>query len=253
MKILEVAIFRKTNLANGGVILTLAQRLRNRLRVVAAAAFRRLGNHLHRRITGHDERAVWVLFLRLDGFHNRGIFRRGGKILRHRRQHAFRRIARNRKQIYVIDAIRAHEHRLEALVRALAQNRARFRVETAPIDKIHIGVLQLGNQRGKIALPLVHALNNHRLNAARLQPGGDRIDQPLPVRLLVVQERDVLRLDDIGDIGGAHRRALQVGADGAQDGAVPLLRQLRRGGSGGNHHNAVLVINLGSGHGGRRT
>ena len=253
MEILEVAVFLKTDLADGGVVLALAQRLGDSLRVVATGAFCRLTQHLHRRITGHDERAVRVLLLRLDGFNNSGVFRSGRKIHRHRRQYPFRRTAGNGEQIGVIDAVRAHEHRLEALIRALAQNRARFRVETTPVHKIHIGVLQLGNQRGKIALPLVHAFNDDWLNTARLQIRGDRIDQSLAIRLLVVQEGDVLRLDDIGDVGGAHRRALQVGADGAQDGAVTLLRQLRRSGRGGNHHDAVLVVNLGGGHGGRRT
>src|SRR5690606_6145138 len=128
-----------------------------------------------------------------------------------------------------------------------------FGVIAAVVDEVGARTLELGDDGGIVAVARVDAFEHDDLDAGFLEFALDRAGDALAVGLLVVQHRDLRRLDLFNDELGGGGALLIVAPDGAEDHVVILaVGDGRRGGRGRHHDDAFVVVDVGGGNGGAR-
>ena len=152
-----------------------------------------------------------------------------------------------REHLVGTGAVTEYEDRLDAQLTRLFQQRAAGLVHAAVEYHIRILGLDLGENRLEIGFGIGGALTAENGNLVCLQGLLNFIGQPFAVGGLVVDQGNFLRLDLIGDIGGNRRALLVVTTYGAEGIGKTTLGQHRIGGRAGDHRDAGLAVNLGSG------
>lgn len=115
----------------------------------------------------------------------------------------------------------------------------------AVIDEVHALALEARDQRGEVLVAGVDAFEHRDLDALvfeRLLDGGG---DAFTVLLLVVDDRDVLRLDVVGNEVAGGRALQAVQADGAEDQLVTARSDLGAGRGGGDHQDAFVLVDIG--------
>ncbi|MCY1294298.1 hypothetical protein D9M69_416600 [compost metagenome] len=116
----------------------------------------------------------------------------------------------------------------------------------AVVDEVGTGLLDLGDQRGEVLVAGVQAFEQGHGDAFAFQGLLDRGGDAFTVLLLVVDHGDVGRLDHISDEVAGGRALHAVQADGAEHQFVATAGDVRAGGGGGDHQDAVVLIDVGS-------
>ena len=120
---------------------------------------------------------------------------------------------------------------------------------TAVVDVIHIGLLELGYQRGEVLVAGGDAFKHGDFNASVLQGVTNGSGNTFTVLLLVVNDSNALRALG-GDVAGRNRSLHAVQTDGTEYQLIATLGDLRAGGSRGYHQDAFILVDVRGGLGG---
>src|SRR6185312_4753817 len=161
--------------------------------------------------------------------------------------HALGRLARELAHLVGARAVAEREDRLDAELARLLEHRAAGRVHAAVEDDVRTLGLDAREDRAEVGLLVggVRAADDRDLVA--LERLLDLVREALAVRGLVVDDRDLLRLELARDVGGDRRALLVVAAHGAEHRLHAALGERRVGRGARDHRDAGLRVDLGGG------
>jgi hypothetical protein len=129
---------------------------------------------------------------------------------------ALGRLARELAHLVGARAVAEREHGLDAQLARLLDHRAAGGVHAAVEHDVGVLRLDLGEDGLEVGFLVGGALAADDGHLRALQGLLDLVGDALAVGGLVVDDRDLLRLELVGDVGGDRRALLVVAADGAE-------------------------------------
>src|SRR5690625_1892188 len=136
----------------------------------------------------------------------------------------------------------------------LAQEQAHLGVITAIIDKLGTRTLELGDNRRVIAIASINALEHDHPYTGLLELIAHRLGNTLTIGLFVMYDCNLAGLDVINDHLCRSGALLIITANGAENGVIALvIGDCWCSGRGGNHHDTLIIVEVGSGERGRPT
>src|SRR3546814_14331881 len=113
-----------------------------------------------------------------------------------------------------------------------------------PYTTLFRSLLELGDHRGEVFVAGIHAVEHSNLDAFVFEGFLHGTGDAFTVLLLVVQNRDDLRLDVVGDVVTGRRALGAVQADGAENHLVAARGDVRAGSGRGDHDHAFVFIDV---------
>src|SRR5690606_36368094 len=120
-----------------------------------------------------------------------------------------------------------------------------FRVISAEIGEVHAGLAQPGDQRGEVLVAGGYAVEDRHLDAGLLQHVAHGSGDAFTVLLLVMDDRDLLRLDLLDDVLAGGRALQAVQTYGAEYQLVAAGGDVRAGGRRWVHEDARGAVGVG--------
>src|SRR5262245_29782683 len=172
------------------------------------------------------------------------VLRIGARIGRERHQRALGAGPGNGRELVVGDAVTAHQRHFQALIPHLAEDQAAGVMQTAPIDQIRSGGLQLGDKSSEILVVLVDPFIHDLLHALGVHGLPGLVGKSLTIRGLVVDYGHAFALEPGGDDAAGDAALLIVAAAHAEHVPHRALGDLGICGGGRDDEDAVFLVHL---------
>src|SRR5690606_18869112 len=200
-------------------------------------------------IGGKREGTVWAAFVFLEVFQHFLVAWQLGKVGWQRNQQAFHGWAGDGDEIFVGNALWAHELGSQALLARLAQQQAELGVIATEVDQVGVEGFKLGDDGRVVAVANVDAFEQGDFSTALGEVVANLRRDARAIGLLVVQNGDGLGLEVLDDVVGGKRALLVVAAYGAEE-VMRLdgVGNQRRRGPRGNGDDAFLLVHVHGGH-----
>ena len=141
-------------------------------------------------------------------------------------------------------AVAEHEHGFDAELTRLLQERATGRIHAAVKHDIRALGFDLGENRFEIGFLVGGAFTRNWIDFAGLQGFFHFVGQAFAVGGLIVDQRDFLAFQFVGNIGRQRGALLVITANGAKYCFEAALGQGRIGGRARNDWDARLIVNF---------